>query len=103
MTTAQWRERDPAFAKASNRRYFAKAVKEKRFYCAICDFAYKDNTSLKIHLQGPRHAARTARKQNPQKHYCPVCDLSFVDSWALKRHRKSSRHAAMAARNPDCQ
>lgn len=57
---AKWVKNNPEKAAANDRRTIAKAVKEKRHYCAICDHAFTKGAKLKTHLAGPKHAAKAA-------------------------------------------
>lgn len=57
---SKWVKKNPEKAAAADRRTIAKAVKEKKHYCAICDHAFTKGAKLKTHLAGPKHAAKAA-------------------------------------------
>jgi hypothetical protein len=49
--------------KKAYKRSIAKAVAEKRHYCAICDHVFTKKAKLTKHLAGPKPAAMAARYQ----------------------------------------
>lgn len=56
-------KRNPEPSKAAEKRCIAKAVQEKKFYCAVCDHVFTRKPKLTAHLSGKRHAAKAARNQ----------------------------------------
>lgn len=47
--------RDPVKFAATKKKTIAKAVANKKFYCAICDLACPDNSKLQRHFQTEKH------------------------------------------------
>ena len=99
---ARQRKRNPGSIKAAHQRSIAKAVKEKKHYCAIYNHAFTKKAKLTQHLKGPKHAAK-AKAVKGEKHYCAICDHTFSTKATLTRHLKGPKHTAKAAGIPDCQ
>ena len=53
-----WVSKNPDKFNAIRKRSSSKAVKEQRHYCEVCDHAFAVKRALRIHLVGPRHAAK---------------------------------------------
>ena len=55
-----FRENNPDKEKANTKRSCDNAVKNKRHYCAVCDFAFRKSTSLANHLKRKVHLDKVA-------------------------------------------
>ncbi|GAM40676.1 heat shock protein [Talaromyces pinophilus] len=69
----------------------ADAVKTKKYYCATCDVACRDNASLLRHNESPRHIRRVEEGDGP--FVCEPCgglSFKFPSSW--KTHTESLTH-----------
>ena len=98
---ARWRKNNPGSFKATNQRSIAKAVNEKKHYCAICDHAFTKKAKLRKHLKGPKHAAKAEAVNGKKKNYCAICDHTYATTGSFNRHLREPTHAAKAARNRD--
>ena len=63
-TAAKWakksRDKTPGMQLKATQRCKAKAVKERKHYCGVCDHAFTKKAKLSKHLEGPKHAAKAA-------------------------------------------
>ena len=100
-TARKRRDAHPDATKETIKRSIAKAVKEGRHYCPVCDHTFTKKAKLTTHLAGPKHAAKVALQKEGVKDpklYCAVCNHEFTRKAHMDEHLAGKRHAAKAAR-----
>lgn len=108
-----------ALATTYRRRWIAKSLAAKRFFCEACQSNITTASMYKNHLAGPRHALRlaqangtyvnprkdnakawTANKKAAKQYHCDICNVSCVTQGMLDNHLDTKSHKARAAGIP---
>ena len=90
--------RHPDKAAASDKRTRVKALKEKRHYCVVCDYAANTSASLRKHLNTEKHLDNAAGVVKVVPVWrCNICHHTFQRNAGLQYHLKTQRHRDAAA------
>ena len=89
LSAAKTRAKHPGIEKRRSKKKRDKAKADKRWYCKICDMAFRDKHDLRRHEDGDKHF----EKVNGHKRYqCVPCQQSFFDKKNFNKHMSSKRH-----------